>query len=67
MQNAQDNFAREAMFSKSLYSDSFDLPSLLEECFRRHTISVINGDVRCLGGLLRLAERRNCAYLVARY
>ena len=70
MKFTPDNFARESRFAKSLYGTlSAATLQALEGLFRRHGISVVNGDVRYLdggwyvshSGLLALAERRRCA------
>jgi hypothetical protein len=70
MRASQHNFAREVSFAKSLYGrlSKRGLTSL-EELYRRHRISIINGDVKYLNdgwyvthsGLVRLAERHRCA------
>jgi hypothetical protein len=69
------NVAREIRFAKSL---SGHLPKAaihaLQELLRQHRLSVINGDVKYLNGgwyithagLLRLAERRQCAGIHSR-
>ena len=64
------NLARETNFAKSLYGN-FPKSALhaLKELIQSHQISVAHGDVKYLdggwyvthSGLLRLAERRNCA------
>ena len=75
MKDAQDNFAREAKFAKSLYGDlSKSALRALRELIQRHQISVTNGDVKYFDGgwyvthpgLLRLAERRRCAGIHSR-
>src|SRR5690242_14559388 len=70
MKSARVNFAHEARFAKSLCGD-LSKPALksLETLIRRHTVSVVEGDLKYLNsgwyvthsGLLRLAERRHCA------
>src|SRR6266852_6086341 len=75
MKTPKTNFARESRFAKSLYGD-LPKPVLraLRELIQRHEISVTSGDVKCLNGgwyvthsgLLRLAERRNCAGIHSR-
>jgi hypothetical protein len=70
MRTTPDNFARESRFAKLLYRDlSPGNLNALKELFRRHAISIRNGDVKYLdggwyvshSGLLNLAERRHCA------
>jgi hypothetical protein len=70
MASTQHNFAREAKIAKLLYGDLSDSAvRLLKELLRRHSISVIHGDVKYLeggwyvshSGLLNLAKRRRCA------
>jgi hypothetical protein len=69
------NLARETKFAKSLYGD-LPKPALhaLKELVRRHQVFVTSGDIKYLdggwyvshSGLLRLAERRNCAGIHSR-
>ena len=69
------NLARETKFAKSLYGD-LPKPTLhaLKELVTRHQVFVTNGDIKYLdggwyithSGLLRLAERRNCAGIHSR-
>ena len=69
------NLARETNFAKSLYGN-FPKSALhaLKELIQSHQISVAHGDVKYLdggwyvthSGLLRLAERRNCAGIHSR-
>ena len=69
------NLARETKFAKSLYGD-LPKPALhaLKELVARHQVFVTNGDIKYLdrgwyvthSGLLRLAERRNCAGIHSR-
>jgi hypothetical protein len=69
------NLARETKFAKSLYGD-LPKPALhaLKELVTRHQVFVTNGDIKYLdggwyvthSGLLRLAERRNCAGIHSR-
>ena len=69
------NLARETKFAKSLYGD-LPKPTLhaLKELITRHQVFVTNGDIKYLdggwyvthSGLLRLAERRNCAGIHSR-
>ena len=70
MAASQPNFAREAKMAKLLYGDLSDSAILLlKGLLRRHSISVIHGDVKYLeggwyvshSGLLNLAQRRRCA------
>jgi hypothetical protein len=70
MASTQSNFAREAKIAKLLYRDlSNPAVLMLKELLRRHSISVMHGDVKYLeggwyvthSGLLNLAERRRCA------
>ena len=70
MKSTQDNFARESRFAKLLYGDlSAAALHSLKGLFRKHRISVRNGDVKYFdgawyvshSGLLNLAERRRCA------
>jgi len=70
MKSAQDNFARELRFAKSLYRDlTKSALRVLRELVQRHQVSVASGDVKFFdggwyvthSGLLRLAERRHCA------
>jgi hypothetical protein len=75
MELSKVNLARETNFAKSLYGD-LSKPALyaLKEIIQRHQISVTKGDVKYLNGgwyvthsgLLRLAERRNCAGIHSR-
>ena len=70
MKIPRDNFARELKFAKSLFGDipKCSLQGLKELC-RLHKVSVINGDIRYIGGgwyvthsgLLSLARRRHCS------
>jgi len=70
MTSTQPNFAREARIAKLLYGDLSDTAvHMLKELLRRHSISVMHGDVKFLeggwyvshSGLLNLAQRRRCA------
>jgi hypothetical protein len=75
MRASQHNFAREVRIAKSLYGRlSKHALTSLEELYRRHKISIVNGDVKYLNdgwyvthsGLVRLAERHRCAGIDAR-
>ena len=70
MTPTKPNFAREAKIAKLLYGDLSDSAiHALKELLRRHSISVVQGDVKYLeggwyishSGLLNLATRRRCA------
>ena len=70
MKSPHLNFAHEASFAKLLGGDlSKTALKSLEGLIRRHKVSLVEGDVKCLNGgwyvthsgLLRLAERRRCA------
>ena len=70
MTSTKTNFAREARVAKLLYGDlSASVVHALKELLRRHSISVMHGDVKFLeggwyvshSGLLNLAQRRRCA------
>ena len=75
MKSTRYNLTRETRFAKSLYGN---LPKSALDTLRRliqeHHIYVVNGDVKYLNGgwyithsgLLRLAERRNCAGIHSR-
>ena len=75
MERTKVNLARETKFAKSLYGD-LPKPALhaLKELVTRHQVFVTNGDIKYLdggwyvthSGLLRLAERRNCAGIHSR-
>jgi hypothetical protein len=75
MEPSKANLSREMKFAKSLYGD-LPKPALyaLKEMSQKHQVSVANGDVKYLNGswyvthsgLLRLAERLNCAGIHSR-
>jgi len=75
MKSDRYNLAREMRFAKSLYGDlSKSALHAFKELIQSHQISVAHGDVKYLdggwyvthSGLLRLAERRNCAGIHSR-
>ena len=70
MELTKHKLAREMKFAKSLCGDSSESAvHALEELLRRHSLSVMNGDVKFLeggwyvshSGLVRLARRSRCA------
>src|SRR2546430_17331940 len=75
MRVIQDNVALEIKFAKSLCGH-LPKPAIhaLQELLRRHSLSVVNGDVRYLeggwyithSGLLGLAQRHHCAAIHSR-